>query len=170
MALLPCPFLITSNPLIGYPDIATSWHSIRFILARIPISISSFLWQLFSGMPSQKILPLLQVMTHSRQQLVSCSIPSPRSQSSVACPRGPSSAAITPDLYQWQRARLLADDCILYREITSDLNQHLLQQDLDRLASWEKKSGIGEWNFTYRSVVSYVSPGQDLLPDFPLSP
>ena len=35
-----------------------------------------------------------------------------------------------------------ADDCILYREITSDLDQHLLQHDLDRLASWEKKRGI----------------------------
>ena len=40
------------------------------------------------------------------------------------------------------RARLFADDCILYREITSYLDQHLLQQDLDRLASWEKKWGM----------------------------
>ena len=32
------------------------------------------------------------------------------------------------------RARLFADDCMLYRDNT-DLDQHLLQQDLDRLAS-----------------------------------
>ena len=69
---------LTSSPLIGYPDIATPWHSVRFTLARIPISIPSFLWLLSSGMPSQKMLQLLQVQTHSRQQLVSCSIPSPR--------------------------------------------------------------------------------------------
>ena len=78
MASWPCPFQITSSPLIGYPDIAIPWHSVRFTLARIPISIPSFLWLLSSGMPSQKMFQLLQVLTHSRQQLVSCSIPSPR--------------------------------------------------------------------------------------------
>ena len=36
-------FPITSSPLIGYPDIAIPWHFVRFTLARIPISIPSFL-------------------------------------------------------------------------------------------------------------------------------
>ena len=53
-------------------------HSDRFTLARIPMSIPSFLWLLSSGMLSQKMLQLLQVLTHSRQQFVSCSIPSLR--------------------------------------------------------------------------------------------
>lgn len=35
--------------------------------------------------------------------------------------------------------RLFADDCILYRVIDKVKDNRLLQEDLDRLASWEKK-------------------------------
>ena len=38
--------------------------------------------------------------------------------------------------------RLFADDCILYRQISSDNDQNLLQDDLDRLATWEKTWGM----------------------------
>ena len=40
------------------------------------------------------------------------------------------------------RRRLFADDCILYRQISSDSDQHLLQEDLDRLTTYEKTWGI----------------------------
>ena len=40
------------------------------------------------------------------------------------------------------RTRLFADDCILYRQITSENDQQLLQEDLDRLATWEKTWGM----------------------------
>ena len=38
--------------------------------------------------------------------------------------------------------RLFADDCILYRQIRNNNDQHLLQEDLDRLATWEKTWGM----------------------------
>ena len=40
------------------------------------------------------------------------------------------------------RTRLFADDCILYRQIRNNNDQHLLQEDLDRLATWEKTWGM----------------------------
>ena len=36
------------------------------------------------------------------------------------------------------RTRLFADDCLLYGQITFETDQRLLQEDLDRLATWEK--------------------------------
>ena len=38
--------------------------------------------------------------------------------------------------------RLFADDCILNRQIRNNNDQHLLQEDLDRLATWEKTWGM----------------------------
>ena len=38
--------------------------------------------------------------------------------------------------------RLFADDCILYRQIRNNNDQHLLQEDLDRLATWVKTWGM----------------------------
>ena len=35
------------------------------------------------------------------------------------------------------KTRMFADDCIVYREITSMQNQTTLQDDLDKLAAWE---------------------------------
>ena len=35
--------------------------------------------------------------------------------------------------------RLFADDCVLYRTVSKDPDADLLQKDLDRLCSWEKK-------------------------------
>ena len=40
------------------------------------------------------------------------------------------------------RTRLFADDCTLFRQISSETNQHLLQEDLDRLATLEKTWGM----------------------------
>ena len=40
------------------------------------------------------------------------------------------------------RTRLFADDCILYRQLSSKNDQQLLQEDLDRLATWEKTWGM----------------------------
>ena len=40
------------------------------------------------------------------------------------------------------RTRLFADDCILYRQISSENDQQLLQENLDRLATWEKTCGM----------------------------
>ena len=40
------------------------------------------------------------------------------------------------------RTRVFADDCILYRQISSENDQQLLQEDLDRLATWEKTWGM----------------------------
>ena len=42
----------------------------------------------------------------------------------------------------YSRTRLFADDCILYRQITSETDHRLLQEDLDRLATWEKTWGM----------------------------
>ncbi|MCG8046535.1 MAG: reverse transcriptase family protein, partial [Candidatus Thiodiazotropha endolucinida] len=38
--------------------------------------------------------------------------------------------------------RLFADDCIVYRQIHSEEDQRLLQEDLDTLARWEAKWGM----------------------------
>ena len=46
--------------------------------------------------------------------------------------------------------RLFADDCILYRVIDTAEDSRLLQEDLNRLAMWEKS---GAWTFTQRSVM-----------------
>ena len=40
------------------------------------------------------------------------------------------------------RTRLFSDDCILYRQITSETDQRLLQEDLDRVATWETTWGM----------------------------
>ena len=40
------------------------------------------------------------------------------------------------------RTRLFADDYILYWQILSDNDQHLLQEGLDRLVTWEKTWGM----------------------------
>lgn len=40
------------------------------------------------------------------------------------------------------KTRLLADDCILYRQIKSTEDQAVLQKDLDKLAAWEQKWGM----------------------------
>ena len=48
------------------------------------------------------------------------------------------------------RKRLFADDCILYRQISSENDQQLLQEDLDRRDGRRP----GEWSFIHRSVAS----------------
>ena len=40
------------------------------------------------------------------------------------------------------KARIFADDCIVYREIKSSKDQLTLQEDLDTLAAWEQKRGM----------------------------
>ena len=40
------------------------------------------------------------------------------------------------------KARMFADDCIVYREIKSNKDQLTLQEDLDTLAAWEQKWGM----------------------------
>ena len=57
------------------------------------------------------------------------------------------------------RTRLFADNCILYRQISSDSNQHLLQEGLDRLATWERPAV--EWSSIRRSAVSCASQEQE---------
>ena len=46
-----------------------------------------------------------------------------------------------PDCVQ-SSTRLFADDCILYRQIKSQQDCDILQDDLNRLAAWEKKWGM----------------------------
>ena len=58
------------------------------------------------------------------------------------------------------RTRLFADDCILYRQISFENDQKLLQEDLDRLVTWRRP---GEWSSIHRSVASCVSLGQEPL-------
>ena len=41
------------------------------------------------------------------------------------------------------RTRRFADDCILYRQITSETDQRLQKEDLDRLATWKNLSVSG---------------------------
>lgn len=41
-------------------------------------------------------------------------------------------------------ARMFADDCLLYREIRSQEDAHILQQDLDNLQKWEQ-----DWQMTF---------------------
>ena len=41
------------------------------------------------------------------------------------------------------KTRLFEDDCILYRQLNTDNDQLLLQQDLAKLASWENRCGYG---------------------------
>ena len=53
------------------------------------------------------------------------------------------------------RTRLFADDCILYRQISSENDQQLLQEDLDRLAAWEKTRGM-EFHPQKCSVIAYL--------------
>ena len=38
--------------------------------------------------------------------------------------------------------RLFADDCIIYRQIHNEADQNILQDDLDKLAHWEKRWGM----------------------------
>ena len=38
--------------------------------------------------------------------------------------------------------RLFADDCIIYRHIRTDVDHQILQNDLDKLADWEKRWGM----------------------------
>jgi len=40
------------------------------------------------------------------------------------------------------KTRLFADDCIIYRQITSHEDQDILQEDLNRLAEWETTWGM----------------------------
>ena len=40
------------------------------------------------------------------------------------------------------KARMFADDCIVYREIKSNKDQLTLQEDLDTLAAWEQNRGM----------------------------
>ena len=44
-----------------------------------------------------------------------------------------------PKAVQHSKVRLFADDCVLYRQITSDTDCELLQEDLNHLEEWEKK-------------------------------
>ena len=46
-----------------------------------------------------------------------------------------------PDCVQ-SSARLFADDCILYRRIRNQQDSAILQDDLNKLAAWEKKLGM----------------------------
>ena len=46
-----------------------------------------------------------------------------------------------PDSVQ-SNTRHVADDCILYRRIKNQRDCDILQDDLDKLASWEKKWGM----------------------------
>ena len=39
-------------------------------------------------------------------------------------------------------SRLFADDCVVYREINSEKDCHILQEDLNNLAAWEKRWGM----------------------------
>ena len=78
MALWPCSFLTTYSPNIGTPGIAILWHSTKFILTRTSLNSPSFHWPLSSGIPSQPMLQLLQVLRSLRQQLYNCSILNPR--------------------------------------------------------------------------------------------
>ena len=55
--------------------------------------------------------------------------------------------------------RLFADDCILYRQIRNNNDQHLLQEDLDRLATWKKTWGM-EFHPQKCSVLS-ISKARD---------
>ena len=40
------------------------------------------------------------------------------------------------------KARMFTDDCIVNREIKSNIDQLTLQEDLDTLAAWEQKWGM----------------------------
>ena len=40
------------------------------------------------------------------------------------------------------KARMFADDCIVNREIKSNIDQLTLQEDLDTLAAWEQRWGM----------------------------
>ena len=48
-----------------------------------------------------------------------------------------------PDCVQ-SKIRLFADDCILYRRIKNQNDCTILQDDLNSLAEWEKKWGMGK--------------------------
>ena len=62
-----CPFLITSSRTLDHPGTRQ----------RTTTSTPFSLWQLCSGMRSQKMLLVRQALTYSRRQLASCNIPSP---------------------------------------------------------------------------------------------
>jgi len=59
------------------------------------------------------------------------------------------------------KTRLFADDCIVYRHITSDQDQAILQEDLNRLADWEAKWGMEfhPQKCTYLRVSRAKQPG-----------
>jgi len=52
--------------------------------------------------------------------------------------------------------RLFADDCLLYREVRSLSDCHLLQWDLDRLVQWSKTWGM-EFNVKKSNIISITS-------------
>ena len=52
--------------------------------------------------------------------------------------------------------RLLADDCLIYREIQSPSDCNLLQKDLDTLVKWSKTWGM-MFNIKKCSVISITN-------------
>ena len=56
-----------------------------------------------------------------------------------------------PDVTKHSDARLFADDCLLYRHISSIQDSALLQQDLSTFEKWETP---GKSNSTLRNVLS----------------
>ena len=61
------------------------------------------------------------------------------------------------------RVRLFADDCILYRQIKTDLDRQLLQADLDALARWEATWGM-DFHPQKCSVLRVTRATSNLIP------
>jgi hypothetical protein len=54
--------------------------------------------------------------------------------------------------YVTSNARLFADDCLLYRVINNNNDQHQLQNDLQQLEIWEKKWQMQFKRSEYRAL------------------
>ena len=52
--------------------------------------------------------------------------------------------------------RLFADDCLLYREVRTHADCHLLQQDLDKLTQWSKTWGM-QFNVKKCNIISITN-------------
>ena len=75
-----CPSLITSSQTLDHPGAAILGPFANCTRQRTTTSTPFSLWQLCSGMCSQKMLLARQALTYSRRQFASCNIQSPRSQ------------------------------------------------------------------------------------------
>ena len=70
-----------------------------------------------------------------------------------------------PSCIKHSTTRLFADDCVLYRRITSRRDRSKLQQDLDALLIWEQR-WLMEFNPSKCQVISFTNKQSPIPPTY----